>query len=305
MNLRSFLGTPSPAHTFSPGDDQLVYGRLSGHRDALVQVERCPVPAGWFRLGPVGLLQVDRQALTGALGALLGRIEKPPKLASLVVPNGWTRSVAVETGGLPRQRDEAEEVVRWRLKKLLPCRPEDVRLDFAPGGDGGRMLVVLALDRPLSAVEEVFAAAGVELGRIEPVALALTALLPASPTPVVLAAVEEHALGLVVLAGGRPVLLRHKPLPADAQRADQFMTREITRTIAHAREQEQLTGPIVIWIATTGGDREADVERWADAVPDVTVNRLAVGAGRVPRVEGVPDVRLWSLLGTAWAGEPR
>ena len=305
MNLRSFLGTPPPVHAFSPGDDQLVYARLSARRDALVQVERVPVPAAWFRLGPVGLLQVDRQALAGALAPLLRSIEKPPRQASLVVPNAWTRSVVIETSGLPRRRDEAEEVVRWRLKKLLPCRPEDVRLDFMPGGQNGRMLVVLALDRPLAAVEEVFAAAGVGLGRVEPAALALTALLPPSPTPVVLAAVEEHALGLVVLAGGKPVLLRHKPLPADAPRAEQFMTREITRTIAHAREQEHLTGPIVVWLASTGGQSGADVERWADGETDITVNRLVVGTGRVPRFEGVPEVRLWSLLGTAWAGEER
>jgi hypothetical protein len=213
------------------------------------------------------------------------------------------RSVVVETGDLPHQRDEAEQVVRWRLKKLLPCRPEDVRLDFLTGGENGRMLVVLALDRPLSAVEEVFSAAGVHLGRMEPAALALTALLPVSAMPVLLAAVEEHALALVVLAGGKPVLLRHKPLPADAQRAEVFMTREITRTLAHAREQQGLTGPVVVWLASTDGERGTEVERWADGEPGVTVNRLAVGAGRVPLGSGVPDVRLWSLLGTAWAGE--
>ncbi len=305
MNLRALLSTPPPTHTFSPGDEQLVYARLNGHRDALVQVERVPVTSGWYRLGPVGLLQVDRHALADALGRLVRRLEKPPKQASLVVPNAWIRSVAVETGGLPRQRDEAEEVVRWRLKKLLPCRPEDVRLDFMPVGQNGRMLVVLALDRPLAAVEEVFAAAGVALGRIEPAALALTALLPVTPAPVVLAAVEEHALGIVVLAGGKPVLLRHKPLPSDAERAEQFMTREITRTLAHAREQERLTGPVVVWLASTDGERGTDVEKWADGEAEVTVNRLAVGAGRVPRLEGVPEVRLWSLLGTAWAGETR
>jgi len=303
MNLVTLLRTPPPVHTFSPGEEQLVYGRLNGKRDALVRIERSPVAPGWYRLGPVGLLQVDRQALAGALAPLVGRLEKVPPQASLVTPNAWMRSVVIETGGLPRQRDEAEEVVRWRLKKLLPCRPEDVRLDFLPGAGSERMLVVLALDRPLSAVEEVFAAAGVGIGRIEPAALAMTALLPVSATPVLLAAVEEHALALVVLAKGKPVLLRHKPLPADAHRAEQFMTREISRTLAHAREQERLTGPVVVWLASTDGERGTEVEAWADGESGVTVNRLAVGAGRVPRVAGVPEVRLWSLLGTAWPGE--
>jgi hypothetical protein len=304
MNIRALLRTPAPVHAFAAGEDQLVYGRLTGHRDALVRVESVALPHHWFSLGPVGLLQVDRQALASALAAVLQRLEKVPQHASLVTPNAWVRSVVVEGSALPRQRQEAEDVMRWRLKKLLPCRPEDVRLDFIAGGENGRVLVLLALDRPLSMVEETFAAAGVHLGRIEPAVLALTSLLPASLVPVLLAAVEEQALALVILSAGRPVLVRHKPLPADARRADTFISRELARTLAHAREQEKLTGPVTVWLASAGlGSSAEEVERWAAAETGVVVRRLGVGAGRAPESTGVPDVRLWSLLGTAWGGE--
>ena len=305
MNVLTLLRTPPPVHAFAPGDDELVYGRLNGRRNALVRVERAPLPGDWFRLGPIGLLQVDRQELSGSLSALTRRLDKVPKQAGLVIPNAWIRSVVLEPGELPQPRDEAEEVVRWRLKKLLPCRPEDVRLDFIPSGEEGRILVVLALERPLATVEEVFTAAGVHIGRIEPAAVALTALLPASATPVVLAVVEERALALVVLAGGKPVLLRHKPLPADARRAELFITRELTRTLANAREQAKLIGPVVVWLVSADGEAVAEVERWADGETNVVVNRLAVGAGRVPVEVGSRDVSLWSLLGTAWGGEAR
>lgn len=304
MNVRALLRTPAPVHAFAAGGDQLVYGRLTGRRDALAKVESVALASHWFSLGPVGLLQVDRQTLAGALTGVLHKLEKVPQQASLVTPNAWVRSVVVEGGALPRQRQEAEDVMRWRLKKLLPCRPEDVRLDFIAGGENGRVLVLLALDRPLSAVEETFAAAGVQLGRIEPAVLALTQLLPASPAPVLLAAVEERALALVVLSAGRPVLVRHKPLPADSRRADTFISRELARTLAHAREQEKLAGPVTVWLASAGlGGSAEEVERWAAAESGVVVRRLGVGAGRVPEAPGVPDVRLWSLLGTAWGGE--
>jgi len=305
MNPLALVRTPPPVHAFAPSEGELVYGRLNSRRNALQRVERTRLAPEWFRLGPVGLLQVDRQELAGGVAGLVRRLEKTPRQASLVIPNGWVRSVVLETGELPQPREEAEEVVRWRLKKLLPCRPEDVRLDFVPSSEKGRILVVLALDRPLATVEEVFTAAGIHLGRIEPAAVALTALLPASPTPVVLAIAEERALSLVVLAGGKPVLLRHKPLPADTRRAELFITRELTRTLAHARLQEKLSGPVVVWLASSDEEAVAEVERWADGEAGVTVNRLAVGAGRVPAEAGTRAVGLWSLLGTAWAGEAR
>jgi hypothetical protein len=212
--------------------------------------------------------------------------------------------VVIDGGELPRRRDEAEEVLRWRLKKLLPCRPEDVRLDWMQSAERGRLLVVLALERPLTVVEETFSEAGIRLGRIEPAVLALAALLPSVPAPVLLATIEERALALVVLAEGKPVLVRHKPLPAEAERAEAFIGRELSRTLAHAREQGTLGGPVTVWLASVRPAGAGDsVERWAEAESGVVVRRLGVGAGRVPERTAVPEVRLWSLLGTAWGGE--
>ncbi|OFV81768.1 MAG: hypothetical protein A2Y78_01025 [Acidobacteria bacterium RBG_13_68_16] len=304
MRIQALLRTPASVHAFAAGENQLVYGRLNRRRDAILRVEHAALPPEWFSLGPVGLLQVDRHALAGGLAALIQRLEKAPQQASLVAPNSWVRSVVVDAGALPRKRQEAEEVLRWRLKKLLPCRPEDVRLDFVSGSESGRVLVILALDRPLAVVEETFSAAGVQLGRIEPAVLALTALLPAASTPVMLAAIEERALDLVVLAAGKPVLVRHKQLPADAARAEAFIGRELSRTLAHAREQDKLGGPVMVWLAAARpGETAGSVERWAAAENGLVVRRLGVGAGRVPEFTAIPDVRLWSLLGTAWGGE--
>jgi len=304
MRIQSLLRTPAPVHAFAAGENQLAYGRLNRRRDAMLRVEHTALPPEWFSLGPVGLLQVDRHALAGGLAALVQRLERVPQRASLVSPNSWVRSVVVDAGALPRNRQEAEEVLRWRLKKLLPCRPEDVRLDFVSGSESGRVLVILALDRPLAVVEEAFSAAGVQLGRIETAVLALTALLPATSTPVMLAAIEEHALDLVVLAGGKPVLVRHKQLPADAARAEAFIGRELSRTLSHAREQDKLSGPVIVWLAAARpGEATSGVERWAAEQNGLVVRRLGVGAGRVPEFTGIPNVRLWSLLGTGWGGE--
>jgi hypothetical protein len=118
---------------------------------------------------------------------------------------------------------------------------------------------------------------------------------------VMLAAIEEHALDLVVLAGGKPVLVRHKQLPADAARAEAFIGRELSRTLSHAREQDKLSGQVMVWLAATRpGETASGVERWAAEQNGLVVRRLGVGAGRVPEFTGIPNVQLWS---TAWGGE--
>jgi hypothetical protein len=301
MNIGRLLRTPPPVHAFALGEQHILYGLLSRHHDALLRVEHTNLEAPYFELGPVGVLHVDRQMLGGALSRLVSTLGKRPKRSSVVVPNTWVRSVVLDAVALPRQRQEAESVLRWRLKKLLPCRPEDVRLDFIAGSGNGRVLVVLALDRPLAVLEEAFAALGIEVGRIEPSMVALSALLPPMTAPVLLVTLEPRALALVAVAGGGTLLLRHKPLPGEPARAHALIQRELSRTLAHLREKEKLTGAIETWLASAieSGDT---VQQWAEQ-EGLAVRQLALGAGRVPRVVGVNDNLVWSLLATGWAGE--
>jgi hypothetical protein len=292
MNVSALFRTPPPAHAFMAGPEFLVYGRLDGPRATLEKVEREVVPDGWYTLGPVGVLQVERQPLADALGRLRGRLERPPQRASLVVPNSWVRSVVLDVGPLPRQRDEAEESLRWRLKKLLPCRPEDVRLDFIPVGDNGRVLVILALDRPLAAVEDAFATTGAQLVRIEPTVLALAPLVPVRSA--VLVTAESRAFGIVVLLDGKVRWLRQKALPEDESQAGLFVIRELERTLSQVREALATAGQLPLWLAAQAQVRGA-VEGWARE-RELTINELAGPSGSA----GAAGL---ALLGTASSGE--
>jgi len=105
------------------------------------------------------------------------RLEEAAARASLVIPNAWVRNVVVDVGELPRARARLRKAVRWRLKKLLPCRPEEVRLDYTPIGENGRVWVVLALDRHSRWWRRSSRRPAVRLGRIEPTVVALSSLL--------------------------------------------------------------------------------------------------------------------------------
>jgi hypothetical protein len=303
MKLASFFQSSPPPHAFGLSAQAVAYAQLARRGDALQRVERCRLLEGWYELGPVGLLHLDRTPLSEALAELRKRWDRPVRRASAVVPNAWVRSLVIEPGQLPRNRGEAEDIVRWRLKKLLPCRPEEVRLDFVPSDGTGRVLVVLGLDKPFAVLEEVFAAAGVSLGRIEPAALALTRVLPAAAEPVMLVALEPRALALALLVEGRVVLVRNKPLPAESRPADVLVARELNRTLAHARADKGLGDSLRVVLACEVPELAEAVEGWALSEAGVTLESMSTqpggGRGAVP---GPGVAELWALLAVSSGG---
>jgi hypothetical protein len=304
MNLATLIRTPRPAHVFALDEGGLMYGRHGRQRDVLERVERQAMAPGWHQPGPVGVLQIERQPVADALAALLPQLDPRPTRASVVVPNAWVRYLVLDLEALPRQREEAEDVLRWRLKKLLPCRPEDVRLDYLPLDRAGRVFVELALDRPLAALEGAFETAGVTVGCIEPAVMALTALVTAEARPALLAIVEERAFALVVMADDRVLFARQKSLPQDGQRAGQQLSQELARTLTHMREQEELTGVLTLWLAPPDHPVAAAAAEWAAGQENVAVRQLTVGEGRVPALPPLPTLPLWAMLATSWGGNP-
>jgi len=301
MKLPELLHSPPPLHAFAAEIDGVAYGRLMPRRDALARAEREPLPPGWFELGPVGVLHVDRQMLGAAASALIRRLEKPPARASLVVPNAWVRNVMVDVGELPRARGEAEEAVRWRLKKLLPCRPEEVRLDYTPIGENGRVWVVLALDRPLTMVEEVFATAGVRLGRIEPTVVALSSLLSSRGKSQLLVSVDARTLAMLFVHGGRTRLVRQKLIPGLATQAEAVVLRELSATVASVLDLAG--GELQAMVATSVETMKEALQEWAMRTGNVEVHVLEADATRITPTSVSSAVTLWSLLATAWRGE--
>jgi len=302
MKLAALLHTPPPPHAFAVGPERVVYGRMGRDRQGLERVEHAALDESWSQLGPVGVLHVDKQLISASLEDLLKRLEKPPSRACLVVPNAWVRSVVVEVENLPHGRAEAEEVLRWRLKKLLPCRPEEVRIDWLRAGQNGRVLVLLALERPLAALEQVFADAKIQIGSIAPTALALTSLLPPASQAAVLVTNEGRTLGLVLVVDGRIALVRHKVLPPDPAVAETFAIRELARTLEHARDSEGTNGTLNVWVAAPGHAMIDVIAEWSARQQGVVIHRLALGAGRVPEAPDIDQVRLWALLAAMWRG---
>ena len=178
-----------------------------------------PVPDGVLGEGPLGAPLSKPEGFAGLVDELVGQLAGPIKSASLVLPDSWLRLTFTELSELPRGGQAREEMLRWKLKKLVPFRVEDLRVSATPvtpfpdQEQPVRLLVGFAIELLISQIEDAFAAAGVELGRVVNTTLALAASLEHAAEARSLAglvAVFPDAYTLSFFRRGEPLLYRYK-----------------------------------------------------------------------------------------------
>ncbi len=170
-----------PPHAFSVDGDRLSYGRFAADdgRFDFQEFHEVPLDSDSFVAGPLGGPVRDLEVLRGRIETLLESITAPVSDASLVLPDAWLRLAFTELEEAPRRAAAAEELLRWKLKKQVPFRVEELRLRGAaapplPGRGGGkRMLLGYAMDQLLRQLEEAFADRGVRIGLVVNSSLAL------------------------------------------------------------------------------------------------------------------------------------
>lgn len=303
MKITELLRTPRPRSVFALTHQALIYGFLDSKRSGLERLESRAMPADCFQLGPVGLLQVKVEKLKATLESLKASLGGWPKKASMVVPDAWLRTVLLELEALPRRREEAEEVIRWRLKKLLPCRPEEVRLDYVSWKTENRVLVVFGLDKPLSVLEDAFASLGCHLGSLEPVSVAVAAVLPANSRPLLLFSTFDAAMAVVVVAAGQVQLTRLKLLPSGEAKMHALVLRELTRTVQLLSQYRLGEAGFSVVIGECPEGLAQAVQLWALEQRGVDVRRL----GEPPGVAqgSVSPLLGWGLVAACQPGEGR
>ncbi len=234
-----------------------------------------PMPPGVFEVGPVGLQSVDRRKLSAVLASIHGRLDGARRVAA-VVPTGWTRSYVLSFPELPRRQRELEQVVQWRLKKLLPVPPTDLRMSLVnlASADGTRpMLAMVGLERALAEVESAFRDVSIEIGLITGQIFGLAAT-PA-PGARLLVQQDEGFLSLLLTEDDGSRLIRAKHLASSGRLAD-AVRRELNLTLSYCREALGIGGEISLEVFAESADLEREIEDWR------------TGQAGVPRVPARP-----------------
>ena len=200
--------------------ESLIHARLGrGRKDPqILHTKSYRLPANTFSLSVLTPELADEAGLADVLRRLRiesGRWDK----ASVLLPDSWFRLNILELQALPEGREEAEEVVRWSLKRTMPIDPATLRVAFEVLNrtpSQVRLLVISAVERTLSAIERVFQGAGIEIVLIEPVGLniwnAITVREPQTTGDRIFFYIREGDFTTAAFRGAQPLFIRSRNL---------------------------------------------------------------------------------------------
>lgn len=288
MNWRTLLTSPPPDTVWSLDHEVLTVSRRD--RGDVFRCAATELPPTAVELGPVGLQSLARPALDGAISTLLkqGVAGRTP---ALILPTGWTRMFLIEGTDVPTRKADLDDVLRWRLKKLLPAPPSDLRLATAhqPVTDEQRQLVCVTIrERPMAELEAVFGEHRVTHGLVVPRVLAL-ALAGEGDRLVV--EQDDTVLAFVLVARDGIRFARTKPLPPN-RAAWPDVGRELRLTLDFVRTKLAIEGDLTVRWSAIDGELARDLVLGLEKVDRVRVRPPASGAV-------CPDSVLAQRLGSA------
>ncbi len=261
MNWERLFTSPPPSTGWDLGATEAAVVHRTDPGELHCAVE--DIPQGAFEVGPVGLQSVDPQVLIPVLTRLKGAAEGT-SMAAVIVPTGWMRGFLLEADRLPRKESEVHDIVRWRLKKLLPVTPTDLRLSVVrlPEAGGRRQILVLAgIERAVALLESTFNAIGIQPGLITTRLFALVPRSFSDSRPVLVIQLEPGFLSLILLVSGTPRLLRTKPLSPMAA-VGESIVRELRLNLEYIRDKIGLGGEIEVKLVCDVPVVEPGVRQW-------------------------------------------
>jgi len=222
--------------------DSLIHVRVvRGRRDMQIpQAKSYAVRDDVFISGVV-TPQVQNEAVLAEVVRRLkletGRWDK----VSVLLPDAWFRMNIIELQALPEKPSEAEEVIRWSLRRTMPIDPAELRLSYEVlSRVPPRILAVSALELTLAAIERVFAAAGVEVILIEPVGLniwnAITAREATTTRDRIFFYIRDTDFTTAVFRGAQPLFIRSRNL-----NGERTLQQEIKLSATYLRDTFQTT----------------------------------------------------------------
>ena len=159
---------------------------------------------------------VDGPAVRGAVTALLSRLRAKDEDIAVLVPDPVIRVFVQHFDQFPRSPQEAEPMLRWKLKKSVPFEADETVISYmrqAPREEGVDVVTALARLRIVREYESLAEGAGLYPGVVTSSSLAAVSLLD-DHQPTLLARISGLALTTAIVREGVLCGYRCTELPA-------------------------------------------------------------------------------------------
>jgi len=262
-----------------------------------------PLPLEAVRPAPLADNILDAGAVQEALKQALELVGNTQRRCVLLVPDLVARIALLELEHLPARAEEADGLLRWRLKKDLPFDVSQAVLSYKvqPGrGTAHEVMAVVCLRSLLRPYEDCLGRLGVQPGWVTLSTLAtLDCLDPGKTVPQLLVKRDHSSLSLAIVHHDAIRLFRSLPMTTREPRAvGDVLFDKIYPAVVYF--QDQWNQPVAE-IALAGLDEvQADLLRQFERETGCIARDIAASAFDLPSSAGVglnPDHRLLPLLG--------
>jgi hypothetical protein len=182
---------------------------------------------------------VDLTAVKGAIAGVMSKLRAKDEDVALLVPDPVIRVFVQHFEQFPRSPQEAEPMLRWKLKKSVPFEADETIISYmrqAPREDGVDVVTALARLRIVREYEALAEGVGLYPGVVMSSSLAAITLLSDSQ-PTLLARVSGLALTTAIVREG--VLCGYRCTELPAQNVDltpQMLLEEIFPVAAYYQD---------------------------------------------------------------------
>lgn len=291
-----------PPYAFACSESELAFAAFHRADGELVlrEYRREALEPGTFQQGLLGGPPREPRVFAQRVAAFVSGLGTSVRDASLVVPDAWLRTVFTEIGELPTNGHAREEVLRWKLKRLVPFRVDELRVravEVTPlpvqaersdePAEPHRLLLGFGIESLFGHLEQAFRAAGVQVGRIANRGLSAAGAVHGEDGALTgVALVSPGGYTMVFARGAEPVLHRFKgfseALPLDARAAAVSRDMRLTRKFLEDHFPDDRLGEVVL---AAPDDEAASWTEWMEAGLDHRVRAPASGAVVPVRVQ--------------------
>ncbi len=200
---------PRPRVACEVSVERVVAARAADKHAALESAAAQNLPSGALTPGLQQANLAARQSIVDALHESLSTVAGRSRDVVLVIPDATTRIMLLEFDTLPDKLEDAEAVVRFRLKKALPFDVDQSAVSFdRQVADNGLRVIAAVTPRPV--VEEYESAvreAGYNPGTIMPSMIAALGAVDATQ-PAMVIKVESGTTTFAIVDQGHLLLYR-------------------------------------------------------------------------------------------------
>ena len=189
--------------------DRVLAGRVSERGDIVEMCAASELAAGSVVPDLTETNLRERDSVFDKVRETLSSVSGRSRDVTAVLPDAAARVMLLDFDALPSNHEEAEGVIRFRLKKSLPFDVDKAKVSYQaqPSNTGVRVIAAVALNSVIEDYESVFRDAGYSPGVVLPSMLAALGAADANP-PTLVVKVDARTTSIAILDNQQLLLFR-------------------------------------------------------------------------------------------------